>query len=336
MGLRQSRSMARKLRLEFAGACYHVLNRGNYRRHVFGPAGAKESFYRCLDEACTSFGWLVHAFTIMSNHFHLTLETPEPNLSEGMKWLQGTWAQRFNRFQGENGRPFQGRYKAWYVEPGHALAEVAHYVHLNPVRARLVPVSRLAEYRWSSLALFPRRDRPAWLIPTTVLWESGGLGDSAAGWRSYRDYLGFRLETEPALWDEKYLELIRRWAIGSTAFRAELREKLRTAAEQRARFGLVGADREAIRTARGEWWEDELRRIAGGFGINLATLPRKKSAVEKLTLAAAMKEATSVSMAWLAQRLQMGVPDSVGSLLTRFRAAGGAAAARFARKIPDS
>src|SRR5262245_12557187 len=94
----------------------------------------------------------------MSNHFHLTLETPEPNLSEGMKWLQGTWAQRFNRFHGETGRPFQGRYKAWHVEPGHALAQVAHYVHLNPVRARLVPAARLGEYRWTSLSLFPLPD----------------------------------------------------------------------------------------------------------------------------------------------------------------------------------
>ena len=135
--------MARKLRLEYAGACYHVLNRGNYRRNLFTGKGARESFQGCLFEAARRFGWRLHAFVIMANHFHLAVETPEPNLSEGMKWLQGTWATRFNRFRGEAGRPFQGRYKALHVEPGHPLAQVAHYIHLNPVRAGIVPAERL-------------------------------------------------------------------------------------------------------------------------------------------------------------------------------------------------
>ena len=81
--------MPRKLRIEFSGACYHVTNRGNYRRDLFESDGASESFCGCLDETCCSFGWRVHAFTVMGNHFRLAVETPEPNLSEGMKWLQG-------------------------------------------------------------------------------------------------------------------------------------------------------------------------------------------------------------------------------------------------------
>jgi putative transposase len=115
--------MARKLRLEFAGACYHVLNRGNYRRDLFAGKGAAESFESCLFEAAVRFGWKLHAYVIMRNHFHLAVETPEPNLSDGMRWLQATWAARFNRFRGETGRPFQGRYKGLHVEPGHALAQ---------------------------------------------------------------------------------------------------------------------------------------------------------------------------------------------------------------------
>ena len=93
----------------------------------------------------------MHGFVIMRNHFHLAIETPEPNLSAGMKWLQGTWAARFNRRRGEVGRPFQGRYKALHVEPGHALAQVVPYIHLNPVRAKVRSVERLLEFRWSSL-----------------------------------------------------------------------------------------------------------------------------------------------------------------------------------------
>ena len=144
--VRPSRRMARKLRLEFHGACYHVINRGNYRRDLFAGKGAAEAFERALFEVVEKFGWRLHAFVIMRNHFHLAVETPEPNLSEGMKWLQGTWAARFNRWRGEAGRPFQGRYKALHVEPGHALAQVAHYIHLNPVRARMAFPAKEIEF----------------------------------------------------------------------------------------------------------------------------------------------------------------------------------------------
>jgi putative transposase len=89
--------MARKLRLEFSGACYHVINRGNYRRSLFDSEGAAGSFEACLFEAAMKFRWRVHAFVIMRNHFHLALETPEPNLSMGMKWLQGTWVGAVRR-----------------------------------------------------------------------------------------------------------------------------------------------------------------------------------------------------------------------------------------------
>ncbi len=89
--------MARKLRLEFPGAIYHVINRGNYRAHVFKSAGAKQAFEECLFAACARSGWLLHAFVIMGNHYHLALETPQGNLVAGMQWLQSTFANRFNK-----------------------------------------------------------------------------------------------------------------------------------------------------------------------------------------------------------------------------------------------
>lgn len=311
--------MPRQLRLEFSGACYHVINRGNYRQPIFGPEGAARSFYRCLDEACTSHGWLVHAYSIMQNHFHLVLETPEPNLSEGMQWLQGTWAQRFNRYRGIKGRPFQGRFFAKPLEPGHVVAQVAHYVHLNPVEAGLVPVERVGDYRWSSLASFPRRDRPAWLEPATVLGESGRLNDTLTGWRRYREYLGVLWEKDPVMREKGFAKLRRAWALGSPAYRAELRSRLQ---DRRESFSILGADREAVVAARAELWEEQLRGLAGELGISLDSLPPKKSADEKLLLAAAMKLKTSVSRSWLAQRLQMGAPASLGPWLCRFRKSG--------------
>jgi putative transposase len=112
--------MARPLRIEYAGGRYHVINRGNFRQELFTEQGAAEAFERALSEAAGKFGWRVHAYVVMSNHFHLAIELTEANLSDGMQWLQGTWARRVNLFRGLTGRPFQDRFKAIVVEPGAA------------------------------------------------------------------------------------------------------------------------------------------------------------------------------------------------------------------------
>jgi putative transposase len=86
--------MARKLRLEFPGACYHVINRGNYRTHVFAAEKTRAAFQTCLGEACAKSGWLLHAFVVMGNHYHFAVETPQGNLVAGMQWLQATFGSR--------------------------------------------------------------------------------------------------------------------------------------------------------------------------------------------------------------------------------------------------
>jgi len=101
--------MARKLRLEFPGAVYHVINRGNYRTDVFAAETTKAAFEACLFAACEKFGWVLHAYVVMRNHYHLALETPQGNLVAGLHWLQETFANRFNRLRGERGRLFQGK-----------------------------------------------------------------------------------------------------------------------------------------------------------------------------------------------------------------------------------
>lgn len=323
--------MARKLRLEFSGACYHVINRGNYRRNLFDAGGAAASFELCLLEAGAKFRWRVHAFVIMRNHFHIALETPEPNLSVGMKWLQGTWAARFNRYRGEAGRPFQGRYKALHVEPGHALAQVSHYIHLNPARANVETAERLRNFRWSSLYWFLLRSRPACLEPSTILVESGGLADTDAGWKCYMDYLGVLAEEDVRRGQEKFGRLSRGWGVGSmdylTALQRDLAEIAPVAPEPP--FELRGADRVAVLEARATLWEECLQRIARCLGIDLCNLPAVKSAESKVQLAALMKLETSVSNVWLADRLKMGRPGSVTQFVRRFRLRGGTQSAAF-------
>jgi REP element-mobilizing transposase RayT len=132
--------------LEAAGGIYHVLNRGNYRADVFRRAKTRAAFLKCLDEACTKTGWRVQAWCVMSNHYHLALETPQANLVEGMRWLQGTFSARFNRLRMERGHVFQGRYKSLVVDPWDGLGPLCHHLHLNPVRAHLCPVAGLAEW----------------------------------------------------------------------------------------------------------------------------------------------------------------------------------------------
>ena len=184
--------MPRKLRLEFPGAVYHVINRGNYRADIFATAGARAAFMDCLWEVCQKSGWRLHAFVLMRNHFHLALETPEGNLVAGMQWMQATFANRFNRLRAERGHLFQGRYKALLVQPGEELGQLCHYIHLNPVRAEVVTVARLREFRDSSYWYLEEKERPACLDMQTALVHAGGLADNRRGWKLYAQYLDWQ------------------------------------------------------------------------------------------------------------------------------------------------
>jgi putative transposase len=324
--------MARTARLEYAEACYHVINRGNYRRDLFAGEGTAAAFERVLWEACARFGWRLHAYVIMRNHFHLALQTPEPNLSAGMKWLQGTWVARFNRLRRQTGRPFQGRFKALHVEPGHALAQVAHYIHLNPVRARVVRADQLAGFRWSSLHHFPSRARPVGLDPGTVLAESGGLPDTPAGWKRYRAYLALLAEEVPTERDQRFARLSRGWCVGSGEFRSALKRKLAGEAgfEPNRFAGLEPEERQREREAA---WEEQLQAASKAMRIDLGKLPQRKSAPEKVALAALVIRTSSVSNGWLAQRLAMGEPASVSQFVRRHRLAGGEETAAFQQAL---
>ncbi len=304
-----------------------MINRGNYRRDLFAPKGAAEAFERCLFEACEKCGWRLHAFVIMRNHFHLALETPEPNLSAGMKWLQGTWAARFNRFRGQVGHAFQGRFKALHVEPGHALAQVAHYIHLNPVRAKVVSADKLEEFAWSSLRWFGRKDRPAFLTAETVLGESGGLPDTPAGWRRYRAYLAVLAEEEPKKREERLGRLSRGWVVGSPEFKQALRKDLRQRGAELDRASLGGP--EARSELRVEEWEEGLGVAARALKIDLGKLGPRKSSPDKVMLAVLMRRVTTVTNGWLAERLQMGQPASVSQFTRRFELAGGSKRREF-------
>lgn len=309
--------MARPLRIEYEGACYHVINRGNYRRSLFEGEGAAEAFERTLGEAAVRFGWRVHAYVVMRNHFHLAVELTEPNLSEGMKWLQGTWIRRYNRYRQLVGRPFQGRYKAVLVEPGHALGQVCHYIHLNPVRAGVVPAGEAAKYPWSSLPKFPGKDRAKWLRPETVLTESGGLPDRRSGWKRYSAYLEFLATDEEMKRELVAKRLSRGWCLGSKEFKKAMQKEAARRDADLGRERFAGLEPDMVRAEREALWEEKLQELAAKAKVDLKTLSVKKSHPDKVLLAAALKRSTSVSNGWLSERLEMGAPASASQFVRR-------------------
>ena len=141
--------MARPLRTDFQNALHHITSRGNERRNIFRDDTDRRMFLRLLGEAVKRFGWSLTAYVLMSNHFHLVVQTRKAaNLSRGMHWFNTTYASWFNRRHERCGHLYQGRFKAKLVEEETYFAEVLRYVVLNPVRAGMV--SRPEHYKWSS------------------------------------------------------------------------------------------------------------------------------------------------------------------------------------------
>jgi putative transposase len=178
--------MARALRLEHPGAVWHITSRGNNRCNIYLGDNDHLMFLDIFAEAVRRFRWIVHAYTLMTNHFHLVLETPEPTLSRGMKWMNGKYAQWFNRKHERSGHLFQGRFKGFLVEKESYLLALIRYVALNPVRAGMV--KRPEEYHWSSYRATAGYEAvPPWL---TTDWALGSFGhDLATQQHSYRQFV---------------------------------------------------------------------------------------------------------------------------------------------------
>jgi len=158
--------MARPLRIEYAGAVYHITSRGNARQRVFVDDADRTAFFEILAKAMDRFNWLCHAYCLMGNHYHLLIETVDPTLARGMRLLNGTFTQAFNRRHGRAGHVLQGRFKGILVEKEGHLLELARYVVLNPVRAGVVKHPR--DYRWSSYCATAGEEAPAPFL--TVKW----------------------------------------------------------------------------------------------------------------------------------------------------------------------
>lgn len=177
--------MARPLRLQIPGGLYHVTARGNRCEAIYLDEPDRHAFDTLLEEVCSRYNWSVHAACQMGNHYHLLVATPDGNLAAGMRQLNGVYTQRFNVRHGRVGHLFQGRYGAVLVEQEAYLLEVARYVVLNPVRARMV--RRPDDWPWSSYrASVDLAETPEWLDADRILSQFGGTRSVATeGFRRF-------------------------------------------------------------------------------------------------------------------------------------------------------
>lgn len=255
--------MARPLRTEFPGALYHVTSRGNEKRPIFRSDADRKAFLDLLAQAAKRFAWSVTAWVLMTNHFHLVIQTHEPNLSRGMHWLNGTYAGRFNKRHKRWGHLLGGRFKAFLIDKESYFMEVLRYTVLNPVRAGMV--ERPEDYRWSSYRATAGLElAPGYLDIEAAL---GAFAPDPAIARSYyREFVLARIGSKERLWDkavaglylgcESWIKAMRK-RVESTprstdhpkAHRAVGRPRMHTVLQAVSRAAGVSAS--SIRSARG-------------------------------------------------------------------------------------
>jgi REP-associated tyrosine transposase len=208
--------MTRPLRLDHAGAIWHVTSRGNERHEIFHDDEDRRRFLAILGRVVERFRWRVHAYVLMGNHYHLLIETPEPTLSRGMHHLNGIYTQGFNRRHARVGHLLQGRFKAILVEKEAHLLELARYVVLNPVRAGITTTA--GQWKWSNYrataGLGPASD---WL---EVEWTLEQFPPHREAQRRYRAFVAEGKGSDYAPWEE----LVSQIYLGGEGFRRRARE----------------------------------------------------------------------------------------------------------------
>ncbi len=334
--------MARPIRIEFRGAVYHVMARGNQGHPIFRDDQDRHRFLETLDEAYRKTGWRVHAYVLMDNHYHLLLETPEANLVDGMKWLQGTYTQRYNRRHGVSGHLFQGRYKAAVVDRRDQdyLQVVSTYIHLNPARAGLIEVGRerLKKYRWSSYPWYLHRagQGPEWLCRERVM---GSLGLGPLDGKGYEAYIESRVlelgsKSGRRELEEQWQALRRGWFVGARDFAHTLQEHMEQAVQGRRRESHSGAAKCEHDQAAAEKQLAEAMKILGLSQEDLNKLP--KGSPEKVVLAWWLRERTTVSLRWAGERLRMGHYTRVTQAISRMKRHPGRRLQQIQQRLPQT
>ena len=211
--------MARPLRINFSGAFYHVTSRGNERKNVFKSKRDREKFFEYLESATQRYDAVIHAFCLMDNHYHLLIETPSGNLPQIMRHINGAYTTYFNVKRARSGHLFQGRYKAIVVEIDEYAKELSRYIHLNPVRAKMVNTPE--EYEWSSYQFYIGVQKPPeWLYRDFILGYFGGKVSI-----SQKGYSNFVSAMVNEKYDSPLDEVVSSTLLGSPGFITFIKDK---------------------------------------------------------------------------------------------------------------
>jgi hypothetical protein len=296
--------MARRRRLISNQGAYHVYNRAELGQPIFETDAAKQVFLETIFSTVRRFAWQLHAFAIMTNHFHLVLTTPRGNLSEGMHALQSAFANKHKAFRGSVGHVFQSRFGCAHYPAGPLAARKIDYAHLNPVRAGIVTLDELSDYRWTSYRTLRRPHQRGDLTLGLALAGMHGLRDDPAGWDAYEERLRFVLATEdrPAT-DEELFGLVRKEKAGRRSDEAGLP-------------AVAGKSREQLLAEEHARWELVFQAALSSAGMTedqLSTPP--KAQAWKVALARQVRDAQGVSTSWLARRMGFGSPSYLRKLL---------------------
>ncbi|MBM9603180.1 REP-associated tyrosine transposase [Desulfopila inferna] len=287
--------MARPLRIEYPGAVYHITSRGNARQNIFLCDTDRLTFLKVLSNTIEKYNWLCHGFCLLDNHYHLVIETLDPNLSLGMRQLNGVYTQTFNRAKQRVGHVFQGRYKAILVEKESHLLEVCRYVVLNPVRAGMV--SKPAEWEWSSYTSTAfTGTAPKYLCIDWVLRQFSE--DKTAARQQYRQFVAEGLQDKQ---EHFWKKLVGQIILGSEKFVAMLEEHIEDKQEigeipRSQRFpgrpsldrifaGIANASRQRRKLLIAEThikYGYTLKEIADFLGIHYTTVSKIVAALRKL------------------------------------------------------
>jgi putative transposase len=327
--------MARSIRIQSAGAYYHVMARGNRREDIFHDDDDRRFFLHTLSQACEMTGWRVHAWVLSSNHYHLFIQTPEPNLVAGMSWLQNTLTRRYNVRHRKWGRLFGDRYKAVLVEgeDRYHYQTLMDYIHLNPVRAQIIRPKAgqsVLDYAWCSIAggyALPPKKRAKWL-DAAAGFKAFNLADTVAGRREMVERLDKRAvsedikncgvppQTEEV--DQRASHLRRGWYWGTQAFGEAVRKLGQKLLKRAAPVSRAYQKHELVREHGERQAEAWLVRGLKAGGLKPGSLAQVKgSDPRKVLLADLLWRRTVVSQEWLAEKLAMKSAANVSQQLRR-------------------
>ncbi|MDR4510069.1 MAG: transposase [Candidatus Brocadiaceae bacterium] len=261
--------MTRPLRIEYEGAFYHVLSRGNERKEIFRDDKDRSLFTEILGEMSSRFSVDIFAYVLMDNHYHVLLRTNRPNISKSIQWLGVAYTRRFNIRHHRNGHLFQGRFKSFLIENEKYLLVLSCYIHRNPLRANMV--RRLVDYQWSSYKVYAYgKSSPDWLRTEVLLSQIPGKDKN----RGYRELVQDYSREEKRIWEDFRYGLL----FGSKEYCNQIRSKYLTKKEPdveipQKRLFLREEDVNVV-----------LERTASAMGCNISALinpKRIRSGLEK-------------------------------------------------------